>query len=97
MSGFSDLRWLLSNSVMVFSNALYFLIMGRVICSWIAGGGKIKEFFYVLTEPFLGPIRNMISKSPLGGGMMLDFSPVISLFLIQILRTVIINVIYSVF
>ena len=99
MGGFSDMRWLLSNSVMVFSNVLYVLIMGRVLCSWLVGGSgsKIKEFFYVLTEPFLGPIRSMISRSPLGGGMMLDFSPVIALFLIQLLRTIIINIIYSVF
>jgi len=99
VNGFSDMRWLLSNSVMVFSNVLYVLIMGRVLCSWLIGnsGSKIKEFFYVLTEPFLGPIRSMIGRSPLGGGMMLDFSPVIALFLIQILRTIIINVIYSVF
>ena len=56
---------------------------------------KIRQFFYVLTEPLLGPIRSLINKSPLGGGMMVDFSPVIVLFIIQILRNIIIRLIFT--
>lgn len=96
MNGFSDMRYLLASSVIVFSNVLYVFIMGRVLLSWIPtrSDNKIKQFFYVLSEPLLAPIRSLIGKSPLGGGMMLDFSPIIALFIIQILRTIIINVIY---
>lgn len=98
MSGFSDLRWLFANSVNVFSNVIYVLLMGRVLCSWLIADPRngIKRFFYVLTEPLLEPIRNLIYKSPLGGGMMLDFSPVVLLFLIQIVKTIIINLIYMI-
>ncbi len=96
MSGFSDMRWLLANSVNVFASVLYLFIMADVILSWIPTrpDNKIKEFFRVLSDPLLSPIRAMIGKSPLGGGMMIDFSPVIALFIIQILKNVIINVIY---
>ncbi len=37
-----------------------------------------------MTEPILGPCRRMLDKSPLGGGMMLDFSPVIALILMML-------------
>ena len=97
MLGFSNIRILLANSVNVFSNVLYFLILARVLLSWIPmqPANKIRQFFYALTEPLLGPIRSLINKSPLGGGMMVDFSPVIVLFIIQILRNIIIRLIFT--
>ena len=97
MLGFSNMRVLLANSVNVFCNILYFLILARVLLSWIPmqPDNKIRRFFYVLTEPLLGPIRSLINKSPLGGGMMVDFSPVIVLFIIQILRSIIIRLIFT--
>ena len=97
MLGFSNMRVLLANSVNVFCNILYFLLLARVLLSWIPmrPDSKISQFFYVLTEPLLGPIRSLINKSPLGGGMMVDFSPVIVLFIIQILRSIIIRLIFT--
>ncbi len=70
---------------------LDFLILIRIILSWlpIGRGSVIVNLVYTLTEPVLGPIRNMLSKSPIGGpGMMLDFSPIIAYFLFDILLRV---------
>ena len=83
----------------VFFEILYFLILIRIILSWLSNarntgaGGLI----YQLTEPILGPIRNMINNSPIGGGMMLDFSPVIALFIMKIISSIIKAVIMFVF
>ncbi len=38
-------------------------------------------FLYKITEPLLAPIRNLLSKTPIGGGMF-DFSPVVAILLI---------------
>ena len=97
MLGFSNMRVLFDNSLNLLCNILYFLILARVLLSWIPmqPDNKIRQFFYVLTEPLLGPIRSLINKSPLGGGMMVDFSPVIVLFIIQILRNIIIRLIFT--
>ncbi len=90
---------LLVNSIDIFFRILNFLIFVRIIMSWIPGlnqtpfGGII----YSLTEPILGPVRHWIDKSPIGGGMMLDFSPVIALFLMQVISIVLKNIIFMVF
>ena len=69
-----------------FFQILYYLILIRIILSWIPSvrytsfGGIIHNF----TEPILGPVRNMVDSSPIGGGMMIDFSPVIALFIMNI-------------
>jgi YggT family protein len=68
------------------------LIFARCILSWlpINFNSPIVHFIYILTEPFLGPIRKLLYKSPLGGpGMILDISPIILLFIVNGLYSVI--------
>ena len=77
-----------------FFNILYILIFVRVILSWVRLGRDsiIGAAVFSLTEPILGPIRHILSKSPLGGpGMMLDFSPLIALLLLQAAQMVILS------
>lgn len=64
-----------------------YLIFARVIISWlpIDKGNPIVQFIYQVTEPVLAPVRNLISKSSMGGGMMIDFSPIVVWLLIQYL------------
>jgi len=69
-----------------FFQILYYLILIRIILSWIPSlrDSSIGRVIYNFTEPILGPVRGMIDNSPIGGGMMLDFSPVIALFIMNI-------------
>ena len=85
---------ILMQAIHYFAEVLKFLILVRIIVSWINldRNGPVMQILYMLTEPILGPIRRMLNKSPLGGpGMMLDFSPIIAYFLIQIGRSVLIG------
>lgn len=86
---------LLIRAVDVFFQVLYFLILIRIILSWIPmlRSSAIGDIVYNLTEPILGPFREMVDKSPIGGGMMIDFSPIIALFAMSIAKTVLIGVI----
>lgn len=75
-------------------NALYWivfiLLLGRMIFSWVRVDpydptwGKLQNFVYRATEPMLAPIRNLIPST----GMM-DFSPLILLIGLAILRQLI--------
>jgi len=47
-------------------------------------GGRLYQFVYEITEPVLGPIRRVIP--PMMG---LDFSPMIAMMLVSLLRSVI--------
>lgn len=95
MAGFGNLQYLLINAVNIFCQVIYLLIFVRIILSWLPGANRssIGGFIYNLTEPILGPIRKMIDRSPIGGGMMLDFSPVIALFLMEIIKRIVISII----
>ena len=90
---------LLLQSVDKFFEVLYFLILIRIVLSWLPGirDTSVGGIIYQLTEPILGPVRSMIDNSPIGGGMMLDFSPVIALFLMQVVSIVLKNIVIMIF
>jgi len=66
-----------------------FVIFGRVILSWfpMTEGGALQgidTFLRMLTEPVLGPLRRAIPALRMGG-MAIDLSPMIVIFVIYIL------------
>ena len=89
---------LLYRAVDMFFYILYILIFIRVIISWlpISYDNGFFKILYSFTEPILGPIRNMMNKSPLGGGLMIDFSPIIALFIMNIVKIFCLSIITSV-
>lgn len=74
-------------------NALYILILARVIFSFIRVSpyhptwGPILRAVYNLTEPIIAPVRRFLP--PMGG---LDFSPMIVLILASVLQRLLIGV-----
>lgn len=89
MGAVRGIQTLLINSVDVFFQVIYLIILIRIILSWVSTGRNgVTGIIYTLTEPILGPIRSMLDKSPIGGGM-LDFSPIIALFVMDIIKMVI--------
>ncbi len=63
------------------------LLLGRVILSWVGGHQSgVGVFLREVTEPVLAPIRRMIGLV----GMM-DLSPIIAFFLIDVLIRVIVQ------
>ncbi len=68
-----------------------FVILARVILSWIVIMGRVRNealiaayrFFEQITEPLLGPIRRILP--PTSG---IDFSPVIAIMLLWVLAAV---------
>jgi len=82
----------------LFFNLITGLIFVKVLMSWIPPlyNSVFGRIVLALTEPILGPIRNLIKKSPLGGsGMPFDFSPIIAFILIEVLRQVLFVVVRS--
>ncbi|MAT97270.1 MAG: hypothetical protein CL608_09025 [Anaerolineaceae bacterium] len=83
----------LANAINIIFRAYTILIFARVILSWIRVDpyhptwGPILRFIYQATEPIMQPVRNII---PSMGG--LDFTPIIVLIGLDLLRGVIINI-----
>ena len=83
----------------IFYEILSFAILLRCILSWLPlnRNNFFVRIVYSLTEPILGPVRRLIDKSPLGGGMMIDFSPVIAYFLLYFVYVILIRLIMDIF
>lgn len=76
---------MLVDFVVIAFRVLYFLVIARVILSWIPIGNPnsaLVNFIYEITEPVLAPIRRLIPR----GSLPLDFSPIIALLLIRIVE-----------
>ncbi len=90
----SEIQTLLISAIGVFFYVLELLIFVRILLSWIPLGfgynSGIGRLLYNLTEPILGPVRSMVDKSPLGGGMGLDFSPIFALILMRLVQSLLI-------
>jgi len=96
---------ILIEAIHLFSTMLIAMIFVRAILSWFPEPRSegIRQIYFgilriahTLTEPIVGPIRALIQRSPLGGpGMMLDFSPIIALLLINFARTILLSIVSS--
>lgn len=73
----------------VLAQALQIAIIIRVLLSWVPVRLPfgIGEFVWSITEPILGPIRRA-----LGVASGIDFSPIIALFAIQIVESILLRI-----
>lgn len=73
---------LVLNFIQLLGFVLWFLLIARVVTSWITptGGGGVVAFIYQVTEPILAPIRRLI---PATGGI--DWSPLVAMLLLGVL------------
>ena len=84
----------LISALNTFFTVLHVVLFVRIILSWfpMARGNRLMELLYMLTEPILAPIRNLIARSPLGGpGMVIDFAPLIAFILLRIVQSVLVS------
>ncbi len=65
------------------------IILARVLLSWFPNvdyGNPLIRLLFDITEPVLAPVRDLLRQAmPQSGGMMLDFSPLVVLLVIQVL------------
>jgi len=79
----------LIRAVDFFFQFLYLMVIARVFLSWVpmASDNSIVRFIYQVTDPILEPFRVLLSRfMPKRPGRYLDFSPIIALFVLEIVR-----------
>ncbi len=83
------MAYLLMDLVSVAATLFTILIFVRIVLSWVGSRSRhpLVLLVYRLTEPLLSPVRALL---PSFGGV--DFSPVILLFGIQILKQVLMSI-----
>jgi YggT family protein len=82
---FVDPIYVLQQFIIIFAFVLTAAIIIRALLSWFSIGGAqpVLRLLVEITEPVLAPIRRVL---PTAG--MLDFSPLVALLLIQVLRSI---------
>lgn len=74
-------------------DALFWLLVIRVLLSWVRPRTynrlylDVERFVWRVTEPILGPIRNLVP--PVG---MVDFSPLVALLVIRLVQGVVLRI-----
>lgn len=83
-----------SEVVSRFFEIYYFLLLARIILSWIPLPSqpvldRAVGVLYELTEPYLNIFRRLLPMASFGG-MGFDFSPIIGFFVLQIIGNVVV-------
>ncbi len=86
--------FLLIDAVRIAFDIMYWLIIIRVLLSWIRHDPyqPIFRFIYEVTEVVLGPVRRYIPLRTMG----IDFSPILALLLLQLIETLVISLLYNI-
>ena len=81
------LKIMLIWSINKFFSIVYLLILIRVILSWVRVNSynKYVALIFQLTDIILDPIKNLMSKLGIDTGM-IDLSPIIAYFLLQLME-----------
>lgn len=76
----------LYRAISILFDIIEFLILVRIIFSFLRIGpyNPVGRLIFEMTEPILGPIRELIYKLGIDTGMF-DFSPLIAVLLFQII------------
>lgn len=74
-------------------DVMYWLIIIRVILSWIPHDpyNPIFRFIYEVTELIMGPVRRLVPLQ----GMGIDFSPIIVLLLLQLIKSFVFKLLFG--
>ncbi|MCC7197246.1 YggT family protein [Candidatus Peregrinibacteria bacterium] len=78
------LKTYLATFINIFAEIMNFALLARVILSWLpqAAHSKPAQIIKDVTDPFLKPLKRAIP--PVG---MMDISPIVAFFLIEIIRS----------
>jgi YggT family protein len=79
--------------VCTFLQIYLYMVLVRIVMSWFpmqpgGVGEQIAGLLIALTEPVLGPLRRVIPSVPIGA-MRLDLSPLVLIFGVNLLQSVI--------
>ncbi len=74
-----------------------YAVIARILLSWlpIPRDNTFVRILYQLTEPILSPVRALLERSAIGKNSMLDFSPMVALLLIWLVRNIVARLLIS--
>jgi len=82
--------YIVVNLVVAILYAMQFFMFGRAIMSWISPDedNKITQFLFIVTEPLVYPIRQLLNKLNLFSNLPIDMSFMFAMVILIICTTV---------
>lgn len=88
---------LIISTIHILFQLIDLLLFIRIILSWLPVGSNLfTTTIYNLTEPLLYPFRELLKKSPLGKGIMVDFSPIFLVLILSVIESVLTRIISTI-
>ncbi len=89
-----DIGQILLSTSSLFFNLMFFLILIRVILSWLPQYrySQLGQIVFSLTDPVMRPIQNLIP--PIG---MMDISPIVAWVVLIVAQTIVNTIIMTIF
>lgn len=87
--------WQIASAVDKLFDVIYYLVIIRILLSWFIRDPRNK-FYSILvqvTEPVLAPFRLLLLR--LAPNMRIDFSPILAIFVLDLLRKAILNLLLT--
>ena len=83
---------MIGRGIYYFLTVIFYAILVRSLLSWFVDPySRVMNFLSVMVEPFLAPVRRLMSRFS-GGPMRMDFTPAIAGFIILFLRELILRI-----
>ncbi|MBE3589502.1 MAG: YggT family protein [Firmicutes bacterium] len=84
-------------TVNLFFSVLYFAIIIRALLSWFPSSSRwywdLVRVLDAITEPIVAPIRSRLPM-PMAAGI--DISPIIALFLLRVVQSLVVSLLYRI-
>ena len=80
---------IIARLVVVILYAMQLLMFGRAIMSWFSPeeDNKIAQFLFLVTEPFVYPIRKLLSRFDFFSSMPIDMSFMVAMIILIVCTT----------
>lgn len=86
--------FIIGKGIFYFLSLIETAILLRAILSWFVDPySRIMQILYTVTEPFVAPVRALLNRF-FGDMQMLDFSPMIAMLLVTLLKQLFISIFF---
>lgn len=82
------LIYVLRVTAVVLLDTVMLAMFFRAICSWFMAEGRLIDFLYMITEPFILPVRMLLDRFELFQSLPIDLSFFITYLLLSIISAV---------
>lgn len=80
--------YILRVTAVILLDAVMLAMFLRAVCSWFMAEGRLIDFLYMITEPFILPVRMLLDRFGLFQNLPVDLSFFITYLLLSVISAI---------